>query len=123
MAISTAQDIIILRMPSVTPSSALTDKIALAETVLCKSEFGTKGEYAIALQVLHWLALENRSGGENKSGVGGSIASLKEGDLAVGYRHSSSSSSGSGDLAQTSYGQELQRLIETCIISPMNRCI
>lgn len=125
MPITTAKEIILVRVPSTTDDTRLDDHIALAETILDETFFKSKYQYAISLQVLHWYALNARGGGssENASGIGGPVTNLKEGDLSISYGFSSAGdrTSVEDDLSQTTYGKELLALKRACAFTPITR--
>lgn len=128
MPITTSAQIIAVKSPGFALDPRLTDFIGLAELQLSKTMFGDKGEYAIALLVLHWLALDALGGGSattSGSGVAGSIESEKEGELSRSYSIPSGGNQGQASTYynQTIFGQELYQLIRGCFILPMNRCI
>lgn len=78
--------------------------------------FGNKYNLAIALRAAHTLTLLQNAQSGLSAGGSGSIKSKKEGDLSVTFGGSSDTGV-KGDLGQTSYGVELQSLIDSCIIS------
>jgi len=117
MSISTIAGIIETRNPNVTVDARITDLITLATQDISSSVFGSKTNDAIALLVLHWLALETRSGGF----APGAIKSEKEGDLSRSYGIGSSKTL--DDLDSTSWGLQLKRLRNALIISVRNRTI
>ncbi len=96
---------------------------------LARSTVGTvfnacgKTNYAIALVIMHWLSLEEQSGGTGNA-QSGSIKSKREGDLSITY---GSSSSGSNSInpywGQTAYGLEYINLKKSCIMGARNRMI
>lgn len=80
--------------------------ITVATDRTSQSFYGSNYNLAIALMACHDWAIANRPGGSY--GAVGSLANMREGDLSIGY--SSSSSTGGGDLDQTSFGKKLQQL-------------
>lgn len=70
--------------------------------------FGDNYQYAIALRAAHTLTMSKQA--SVVGGSAGGITSKKEGDLSVSYGGQTSTGV-SGDLGQTSYGVELQGLI------------
>ncbi len=113
MGYSTASDIIDLRNPNLSSSqqSRKSDMIGLATEQLDADVYGTKIELAIALLVLHWFEVENRTGS------GGPLSSETEGGLSRSYAVMASSS----DWGSTSWGQELQTLTNNVVFAPRNR--
>jgi hypothetical protein len=93
---------------------------------VCGDRYGE----ALGLKILHMMAVEAANGGNpgtgtsGGSGGGGSIASETEGDLSRSYA-SGSSSGGKllniDDLASTQYGQELLKLLRSCVVLPRTR--
>jgi hypothetical protein len=82
-----------------------------------------KTNYVIALMIMHWLALEENSGGTGNA-QSGSIKSKKEGDLSVTYGTVSLSTSGSDSYwMQTPYGAELIDLRDSCFMGLRNRMV
>lgn len=104
----TIKDIIELRSPEFFENPNIDKYIELAEQRVNQDVFGDHYENAVALTVMHMMALTERSDGSVSAG--GSITSMKEGKLSLSFG-SMSNSSGSNDLSQTSWGQELQDLI------------
>lgn len=109
----TAAQIIELRAPAFYTDSRLTDLISLAEDGLSSQAFGSRYNEAVALQVCHWLEKENRGG------ASGPVSMEKEGELQRGY--AASLAGDPGDLITTGWGTELQALIKSSILKPMNR--
>ena len=89
----TVAQIIVARNPDVVVDARVNSLIELA-TGQTGGVVGTQRNDAIALLVLHWLALDSRAG------AAGGIRSEKEGDLARGYHKSGVD----GDLGTTSWG-------------------
>lgn len=116
MSVSTVADIIVVRNPNVTVDARVTDLITLA-TQDIGSVFGSKTNDAIALLVLHWIALDARAGGF----APGAIKSEKEGDLARSFGGSGSKTL--TDLDSTSWGLQLKRLRNALIFSARDRTI
>ena len=115
----TAAEIIVARSPSVVITARITTLITLA-TEQTGSVFGTRTTDAVALLVLHWLALGSRNAGGAGAGVGGAITSETEGQLSRSYGGGMINNN-SNELASTSWGLELLRLRNTMIISVRNR--
>ena len=114
-----ASEIITLRAPAIATaeSARIPDLITLA-TEQTGPVYDVHIQLAIALLVLHWLALEARGA----AGSPGPINSEREGDLARSYGSLGAGARG-GDLAQTSWGVELQRLRDSVIFSARNRMV
>ncbi|HEU4402344.1 MAG TPA: DUF4054 domain-containing protein [Candidatus Polarisedimenticolia bacterium] len=115
---STPADLITLRAPALAAANSdrIPDLIVEAEA-LTGPVFGAHRPLAVALLVLHWLALEARG----DAGAPGPINSEKEGDLARSY--GSSGDDGEGDLGSTRWGLELKRLRNATIFAARNRLI
>ena len=75
--------------------------------------FGVNYELAIALRAAHTLTLSKNA--INSGGATGGVKSMREGDLAISYG-GASSIKGNQDLNQTSYGVQLQGLINENIV-------
>lgn len=130
MAITTAKDIILLKMPSLVgppEDPRIGDFVELAKFRISEIIFVGKYQYALALVVLHQLTLDAQSGGTattSGSGAAGGIKSEKEGDLSVTYHDASGSFSANKSYwAGTSFGQELLSLWNACILGPRNRFV
>lgn len=107
MAIGTSQEIIEVRLPALFADARLDDFVALASLNLSESVFGDKYAYAVALLSMHMYS-------KDQSGTGaGGVKSEKEGDLARSFGGSMTDK----DYGTTSFGQELQQLINNCVIS------
>lgn len=105
--------IIGVKGPQFSEDPRLPDLVSLAE-LETSSCFGKKYSLAVALRVLHGLALEARNfgatdGSNSGSAISGSVSSLSEGGLSLGYSSPSGEKSNSG-LEQTTFGQELLSL-------------
>lgn len=127
MPISTAQEIIVLKSPSIPDDTRLDDFVNLAKFSIASSTFGDKYEYALALLVLHWLTLEAQTGGSattSGSGASGGVTGKKEGQLSINFGGVPSSvSERRAYLMSTQFGQELLGLWNACIFSARNRFI
>jgi len=127
MAISTAQQIIVLKSPSLSGDSRLDDMVELAKFHLGPSVWGTKYQYALALLVLHWLTLDAQGGGSSSSsgtGAVGGIKSEKEGDLQRSFGGLPSGvSERRAYLMSTTFGQELLQLQAACLMLPRTRLV
>lgn len=127
MAISNPSQIIAVLCPQYSTSPKLTDIIALA-TLRTGDCFGNKKDYAIALRVCHWLALDELRGGdisngESGTGEAGRIRKEKEHRLEREYSTGSSSSSSrlDEDLGQTRWGMDLLQLSKECLVTVRTR--
>jgi hypothetical protein len=79
--------------------------LALADQRVSKNNFGKVRDQAVAYLAAHILSLSNSN--FRKTGAGGAITSLREGDLSVGF----GATPGADDsLSATWYGQEFERL-------------
>lgn len=113
MGYTTVAEIIALRNPNLPTAQTdrQADMIALATLQLDADVYGTKINQAIALLVLHWFEMENRSGS------GGALSGETEGGLSRSYAVTASSS----DWGNTAWGQELQTLTRSRVFFPRNR--
>lgn len=113
----TPQQIVELRAPTYVGNTRVPSLIIEA-TAQTGAVFGALQSTAIALLVLHWLAMETRGSASSP----GAITSESEGQLARSY---GSVGAGWGDayLGQTSWGMELQGLRRSCIFSARNRMV
>jgi len=75
--------------------------------------FGDNQELATAYLTAHMLTLRGRSG------VGGSVQSMKEGDLSLTYKSGMENSV----LGSTSYGQEFKRLQRENVFAARTRAV
>ncbi len=91
------------------------DRAAVAQLAALSvgTAFGDKQELATAYLTAHMLTMRGRAG------VGGSVKSLKEGDLSLTYSGSMSDDA----LSNTSYGQEYCRLKAECVFSARTRSV
>lgn len=86
---------------------------------------GTPRNYAIALQVLHWMTISDRSGKGGEEGANapvGSVTMEKEGELQVKYSANHSSvmqyiSDMKAELMQTPWGMELYSFLKKYTMS------
>lgn len=76
--------------------------------------FGDTQELATAYLAAHMLSIRQRA-----AGAGGSVKSLKEGDLAITYGGADMQ----GALNSTSYGQEYLRLRSQCVLTARTRIV
>jgi hypothetical protein len=123
------KSIIEVRAPQWATDPRIDDLIVLAD-LQTGSCFGDKYSYAVALRVMHGIAVEDQNGGsgdgtDSGSGQAGSVTSLKEGELAEGRGTSAGIGSGftsaDADLETTSFGRELIALMNGCFSGPINR--
>ncbi len=127
MSISTAQQIIAIKSPSYGADPRLDDYVSLVKMSLAQKAFGIRYEYAVALLVLHQLTLESQSGGSSTvsgSGSVGGISSETEGQLSRTFGGISSNTPWRKQyLMSTSFGQEFQHLMNSCLFLPRNRFV
>lgn len=76
--------------------------------------FGDKYNLAIALRAAHTLTLTDTA--NNLGGSSGGVTSKREGDLALSFGGQSSTGI-KGDLGQSTYGVQLQNLIDGNILA------
>lgn len=112
----TPQQIITIRALAFASDSRLDDMVTMAGEQT-GTVFGDQRNTAIALLVMHWLALEQIS----SSGQSGMIISEKEGDLSRSYGFTSNVKIGDADLGQTRWGIELLRMRKSNIFGPRDR--
>jgi hypothetical protein len=126
----TAQQTISLRAPQWSADPRINDFIAFAQQGLSAAVCGERYGEAIGLKVLHMMAVEAANqgnpgtGSSSGSGSSAGVSSESEGDLSRSYG-SSISSGGKmlniDDLASTQYGQELLKLLRSCVVLPRTR--
>lgn len=80
--------------------------LVMAEEQTNRCWYGTNADTAVALMAAHMMALNTSN--LRMNGETGAISSKKEGDLAIGFV--AGAGQGIGDLDQTHYGKQLQRL-------------
>ena len=120
--------IILVRAPQWGSDVRVPDLITLAE-LQTSDCFGDKYALAVALRVMHGLAIEKQNGGsdgDSGNGQAGAVTSLKEGDIAEGRGNSSGGASSKLSVAEigledTSYGRELISLSNACFAGPISR--
>lgn len=83
--------------------------------------FGRLTDKAIALLVLHWLYVDDRSGTSKDGGVVGTVKREREGSLEREYMIDFSVTARDPDLSQSKWGLELRQLRKSCIFAPMTR--
>ena len=124
-----ALQIIQLRAPQWAADPRINNLIIYAREVTGVAFFAENTERAIALRVLHTLALENLRNGNpgvgTSSGTGhaGQITSETEGNLSRSFASASFSNTNMkfSQLATTVFGQELIDLIRSSGMSAMTR--
>lgn len=87
-----------------------TGAIGVAELQIAAGLCGDQRPLLVAYLAAHILTVAGRAG------AGGSVASLKEGQLSINY-----TTSAGGTLQSTSYGSEYDRLSRACIFTPRTR--
>ena len=112
----TVSEIITARNPDIVIDSRVTNLILLA-TVQTGNVYGDQKNDAIALLVLHWLALEARGA----AAASGALKSEKEGDLSRSYGIDGAKTS--VFLDSTYWGQQLKNLRDSLIMSARNRTV
>jgi hypothetical protein len=127
----TAQQTISLRAPQWSADPRINDFIAFAQQGLSAAVIGDRYGEAVGLKVLHMMAVEAANGGNpgtgssGGSGGTGALASETEGDLSRSYSTGGAASGGKmltiDDLASTQYGQELLKLLRSCVMLPRTR--
>ena len=116
----TVQEYIAARAPQYSADSRLT---ALTEQAMLETDaaaFGKLYEKAVALLVLHWMAVDDRSSGTD-GGVVGTLKREREGSLEKEYMIDFSVTARDPDLSQSKWGLELRHLRRSCIFAPMTR--
>ncbi len=83
--------------------------------------YGNLTDKAIALLVLHWLAVDDRSGTSKDGGVVGTLKREREGSLEKEYMIDFAVTSRDPDLSQSKWGLELRQLRKSCVFAPMTR--
>lgn len=123
MATGTAKQIVALKSPSFASDTRLDDLVTLAQFHVSSGAYGDAYQYALALVVCHWLALDGQGGGSStssSSGVGGSLKSEREGELQRSYGVPSGADAKSY-YSSTTYGQEFLNLRKTRVLTPHSR--
>jgi hypothetical protein len=115
----TALSYITMRNAEAAANPAVSEYITEAEGQVSDTAYGSNRYKAVALLVLHQLALEKRNSESGGSSPSGQISSEKAGDVARSYSGGfflGTVQSGIDPyLAQTSYGTELAALQSACI--------
>ena len=89
--------------------------ITVADMQIAPDLCGDKRPLLVAYLAAHILTIGNRSGGAT-----GAISSIKEGEVSVEYQNKKGDISSTG-LANTSYGEEYDRLRRSCVIAMRTR--
>ncbi len=105
--------VIAARSPTTTLDARVDTLVVLATGQLDATVFGTLYAYALALLVLHWLALDERG----KGGASGPVTSEKEDTLARSY----GGGTDVGYLKSTHWGSELLGLMKRKTFIPRTR--
>lgn len=117
----TALSYITMRNAEAAANPAVSQYITEAEGQTSDTAYGSNRYKAVALLVLHQMALDKRNSDSGGSAPSGQISSEKAGDLARSYSGGfflgTSQSSIDPYLAQTSYGVELYNLQCSCVPS------
>ena len=100
--------------PQFSSSANKNDHITLARQRTSSSCFGDKYNYAVALRAAHTLTLANLS--SSTGGGAGQISSIREMDRSITFYKTGSNNSSSQGLLATSYGVELQDMINNNIL-------
>jgi hypothetical protein len=128
----TPLQIIALRAPQWASDPRLTSTPSLLDLATQQTGnvfTGADRDLAIALRVLHYLALEAMRNGTpgvgSSSGVGiaGSLSSETEGQLSKSFSNNSKSAQRWGALSTTVYGQELIELTRSVTFGPRTRAM
>ena len=122
-----ALQIVNLRAPQWATDPRVNDLIVYAREMTSQEAFGMNTERAIALRVLHMLAIEAQRNGNpgtgTSSGQGeaGQLTQESEGQLSKSFSSGSNAAKRYGALSTTVYGQELIELIRGNIMSATTR--
>jgi len=100
----TASQILDLIAPGYKTDPDKASFLVLAQGQTSSCAYGSKYNQAVALRAAHMMTLRDRALGSG-NGDGGSVASKKEGDIAISYNTTTNSKN--DDLSQTSYGRQL----------------
>jgi hypothetical protein len=75
-----------------------------------------------ALLMLHWMAMDDRSGQQNGNSIGGTVQSEQEGSLKRSYMVDFSLTKDFPDYSQTRWGMEfIQTMKKAVVHTPFNR--
>lgn len=116
----TVDNYLAARSPSSTSNPQIIPLKAQAELETSTIYKGDLRNKAVALLVLHWLALVVRDP-DGGPGASGSLKREKEDRLEREYLVDFSITKDHPNLAQTRWGMELLALRKACIIGPRNR--
>ena len=105
---------IMIKCPSLYADANKSLWVQAAKDVLGSCFYGEWYGLAVALRAAHDYTLDNRIGGQ---GFSGPISSIKEKNLSVSFQ---TTGGDSNPLSQTSYGLELQELMNK--MTPFIRC-
>lgn len=111
----TVKQIIAAKKPGITDDSRLDALIELASDRTSSDVFGKNANLAIALRVLHNIAIS-----DDFDGQPGGVQSRSEGQLSITYANASAIGD-KGDLSQTAWGVELRALIRANSSGPIHR--
>ncbi|GAH17973.1 unnamed protein product [marine sediment metagenome] len=119
---STPLEIITIRAPAFALESNINDLITEAELEVSTTEYNTSPlrNKAVALIVMHWIALNKR---DSTGGTAGAIKSEKEGDLSRSFGATGNNEDMDPYYGQTTWGLEFLRLQVQCFIKPTNRMV
>ena len=106
----TPEQIVVARAPEYEGAANLKNLLSLAEAQT-GTDWGAMRNTAVALLVLHWLAVAQ------KGGAPGAVISESEGQLSRSYAAPASS----GPMGSTSWGMELQQLRRQSFVGFGNR--
>lgn len=95
--------------PQLINDPKLDKHIQIAKNLTSSACFGDNYNYAVALRASHTLTVANRLDGN----LAGNYTAVREGDIAINLGGNSGKQG--NYLSSTSYGQELQGLINSCI--------
>ena len=109
----TAEQILDAIAPQFITNTNKSAHLTLAAQRTSRTCFGINYELAVALRAAHTLTLSTEANAAG--GSSGGISSKREGDLAISFGGQSSTGV-TGDLGQTSYGVQLQQLIDSNIV-------
>lgn len=121
MADPTIAEIITTKAPHYATDSRIPTFTILAEEFVGdKVPMTLPHNYAVALQILHWLTMADRASAGNEGAVG-SIMEEKEGELTIKYSSGGNVMAYTSDLKaelnQTTFGRELFAFYKRYIIS------
>lgn len=108
---SSATSIIQVICPNLYSDSNRSTYIELATQLTSSCFFGSNYQLAIALRACHMYSIANINNSTGGKGAG-IITSMKEGDLSINFGSISGSSNKDVDLMRTTFGVQLQGLID-----------